>query len=55
LVGGGGICGNGPCAAVDEESGVVRGRGGHGDYGRALHPGGKSCQGGAQYGVTLSC
>jgi len=36
LVGGCGIGGNGPGAAVDEEGGVVSGWGCHGDYGRAL-------------------
>jgi hypothetical protein len=35
-VGGCGIGGNGPGAAVDEEGGVVSGWGCHGDYGRAL-------------------
>ena len=36
LVGGGGFGGDGPCAAVNEEGGIVRGRGGHGVHGRAL-------------------
>ena len=48
LMGGSGVGWDGPCAPVDEEGGIVCGRGGHGDYGRAFDPSDEWCQGGRQ-------
>jgi len=44
FVSGSGVGRNGPGAAMNEEGGIVSGRGGHGDYGRASHRWPDACQ-----------
>jgi len=55
FVGGSGVGWDGPGTAVDEEGGIVGGRGSHGDYGRAFDPGRNCCQGAGQGRNGLTC